>query len=82
MSERREGEDCCEEKSPLARPPLLLSTPRDDGGDEKSGIQSCGFCSQVLELRFTERSVCHRLLVRLASVVTHTKGVVVVVGGC
>ena len=54
MSDRREGDDCCDEKSPAPpRPPLPLSTPRDDGGDEKSEIQNFGFRSRVLKLRFT-----------------------------
>ena len=37
MSDLRDGDDCCDEKSPLVRPPpLLFSTPRDAGGEEKS----------------------------------------------
>ena len=37
MSDLRDGDDCCDEKSPLVRPPpLLFSTPREEGGDEKS----------------------------------------------
>ena len=37
MSDLRDGDDCCDEKSPLVRPPpLLFSTPREEGGEEKS----------------------------------------------
>ena len=37
MSDLRDGDDCCDEKSPLVRPPPpLFSTPREEGGEEKS----------------------------------------------
>lgn len=58
MSDLRDGDDCCDEKSPLVRPPpLLFSTPREEGGEEKSrGAFATGSFSG-----WTECSVAPRL---------------------
>ena len=55
MSDLRDGDDCCDEKSPLVRPPpLLFSTPREEGGEEKSA-KNIDFARTVEFLDFARR---------------------------